>query len=67
MYNNISINETTKNDLDNILALWNDGEVMKYVGFPNGLGETMENLIRWYGWIKKTGQESTITQYIQMI
>ena len=43
----ITISETGESDLENVLALWNDGDVMKYVGFPNGLGETMEGMLRW--------------------
>ena len=43
----ITILETTKNDLLNVQALWADGDVMKFVGFPEGLHETLENLERW--------------------
>ncbi|NLC94884.1 MAG: hypothetical protein GX676_04250 [Bacilli bacterium] len=39
-YSEIMIKETTEEDLDNIMTLWNNGEVMKYVGFPEGLGIT---------------------------
>ncbi len=51
MYENIIVKETEKEDLKNVLALWNDGEVMKFVGFPEGLGETMESVEAWYTWI----------------
>ena len=44
---NLIIKETTKEDLDNVLSLWNDGDSMKFVGFPNGLGITMEKLEKW--------------------
>lgn len=40
----IQIIETSETDLENIASLWNDGDVMKYVGFPNGLGVTVEYL-----------------------
>lgn len=43
----ITIQETTRDDLLNIQALWADGDVMKFVGFPEGLHETLENLERW--------------------
>lgn len=46
----IKITETTKDDLENILSLWNDGEVMFFVGFPNGLGISMEKLVEWLPW-----------------
>lgn len=43
MYNKmINIKETTKEDLSNIVSLWNNGDVMFYVGFPKGLGVTVE-------------------------
>jgi RimJ/RimL family protein N-acetyltransferase len=29
------------------MKLWNDGQVMFYVGFPNGLGVTLERLQQW--------------------
>lgn len=44
---NINIRETKKEDLLNIMELWNNGEVMHYVGFPNGLGIKLEDLERW--------------------
>ena len=44
----ILIKETKEEDLKNILALWNNGEVMKYVGFPNGLEYNYEKILNWY-------------------
>lgn len=41
------IKETASEDLKNVMDLWNDGEVMFYVGFPNGLGVTLEGLTKW--------------------
>ena len=43
----ITIRETTKNDLSNVQKLWADGDVMKFVGFPEGLHETDESMSRW--------------------
>lgn len=43
----ISIKETDQSDLTNIMQLWNDGQVMFYVGFPKGLGVTMDRLQEW--------------------
>ena len=48
---NITIKETTKDDLDNIMSLWNDGEVMYFVGFPDGLGITKEEMEKWFEWV----------------
>lgn len=50
-YSEIMIKETTEEDLDNIMTLWNNGEVMKYVGFPEGLGITKKELENWYKYI----------------
>lgn len=44
---NIIIKETLLEDLKNVMDLWNNEEVMFYVGFPNGLGITLEQLERW--------------------
>jgi RimJ/RimL family protein N-acetyltransferase len=44
----ILIKETGEEDLTNILALWNNGDVMKYVGFPNGLEYSYEKILNWY-------------------
>ena len=33
----LTIKETTRADLPNIQSLWADGDVMKFVGFPDGL------------------------------
>ena len=43
----ITIKETTKNDLSSVQQLWADGDVMKFVGFPEGLHETDEAMRRW--------------------
>lgn len=46
----ITIKETTKDDLENVISLWNDGDVMFFVGFPQGLGMTMEKMESWIRW-----------------
>lgn len=48
MNNNCEIKETSERDFQNILSLWNNGEVMSFVGFPNGLGITLEKLHDWF-------------------
>ena len=45
--NKLVIKKTKSEDLENVMSLWNDGEVMKYVGFPNGIGVTVERLEKW--------------------
>lgn len=47
---NIIIKETTKDDLDNVILLWNNGEVMQFVGFPEGLGVTKDKMESWIEW-----------------
>lgn len=46
----IFIKETSKEDLLNIMSLWNNGEVMSFVGYPQGLGMTLPKLIDWLPW-----------------
>ena len=43
----IEIIETTRKDLDNVQRLWADGDVMRFVGFPDGLHETAEAMEAW--------------------
>ena len=43
----IIIRETTANDLVHVKQLWADGDVMKFVGFPEGLHETEESMKKW--------------------
>lgn len=45
------IRETTREDLANVQSLWADGDVMKFVGFPEGLHLTEEEMQDWYKWI----------------
>ena len=44
----ITIKETTETDLANVRRLWADGDVMKFVGFPEGLHETEESMRKWF-------------------
>ena len=43
-------------ELVNVKQLWADGDVMKFVGFPNGLHETDEGMS--VDFIRKTNYES---------
>ncbi|QIK68974.1 GNAT family N-acetyltransferase [Erysipelothrix sp. HDW6C] len=43
----MQIKKTEYKDLVNVQKLWNHPEVMKYVGFPDGLGITFEALESW--------------------
>lgn len=44
------IRESSNEDLENILSLWNNGEVMSFVGFPEGLGVSMDKMVEWLSW-----------------
>ena len=46
----IIIKETTIEDVKNVQRLWADGDVMRFVGFPDGLHETDENMEKWLNW-----------------
>lgn len=48
----IEVKETTMNDIDNIQRLWADGDVMRFVGFPDGLHQTGEEMKGWFRWIE---------------
>ena len=48
----IEVRETTARDIKNVQQLWADGDVMKFVGFPDGLIETDEEMIKWFRWIE---------------
>lgn len=47
----VTFRETTRDDLFDVQRLWADGDVMNYVGFPEGLHQTDEQMRSWYGWI----------------
>lgn len=44
----LSIRATTEDDLPDLGRLWNDGRVMRWVGFPEGLGYDDESLRAWF-------------------
>lgn len=43
----IFIKETAREDLGNTQRLWASGEVMNFVGFPNGLIKSDDEMLRW--------------------
>ena len=53
VYNILQISKTCRDDLRNVQRLWATPEVMKFVGFPEGLHETMEYLEeQWLPWVQ---------------
>ena len=47
----VEIKETTQADIKDVQRLWADGDVMRFVGFPDGLRETDEAMRDWFQWI----------------
>jgi hypothetical protein len=43
----VEMRETTEADLPDLVALWNDGRVMRWVGFPLGLGFDLDRARAW--------------------
>ena len=48
----IAVKETTVKDLEKIQRLWADGDVMRFVGFPDGLKQTDDEMKAWFRWIE---------------
>ena len=44
----IEVRETTAADLADVQRLWADGDVMKFVGFPDGLSQTAGQMQDWF-------------------
>ena len=44
----VEIRPTTADDLPDLGRLWNDGRVMRWVGFPEGLGHDEHSLDTWF-------------------
>lgn len=50
----VLVRSTKEEDFSALLILWNDGLVMKSVGFPQGLGYDMERVSQWYTWLQES-------------
>jgi RimJ/RimL family protein N-acetyltransferase len=44
----IVIRETSEGDLPALVALWNDGRIMRWVGYPDGLGIDEHGARAWF-------------------
>jgi RimJ/RimL family protein N-acetyltransferase len=44
----LMLRATSEQDLPDLRALWNDGRVMRWVGFPDGLDYDAAAMSRWY-------------------
>lgn len=56
----IIIKRTAENDLVNVMDLWNNGKVMFYVGFPDGLNTTIDEMKQW---LNKINQNELCRHY----
>ena len=45
-YKELTIRTATQNDSLTLLNWWNDGKVMAHAGFPNGLNETNDSILK---------------------
>lgn len=50
----VIIKSTEEEDLKDIQNLWNNGEVMKWIGYPNGLNVSVVKLKKWLEKINKS-------------
>ena len=57
----ITIRRTREDDLSDVLALWNDGRVMRWVGFPDGLGYDLKKM---RGWFDKLQSDSAVNHFV---
>jgi RimJ/RimL family protein N-acetyltransferase len=49
----VRLRETREDDLDDLVELWNDGRVMRWVCYPEGLGITREGALDWLAVIRR--------------
>lgn len=43
-FENLTIRNATTDDAEQLASWWNDGKIMAHAGFPNGTGETVEEI-----------------------
>lgn len=56
---------TGEADLENVRKLWASPEVMHYVGFPEGLHKTLEELRQWLPWVQQPPSRQHYSVYAQ--
>ena len=44
-YNHLTIRNATVDDAEQLALWWNDGRVMAHAGFPNGTGQTVQEIV----------------------
>ncbi len=64
----VEIRPTGEEDLENVQRLWASPEVMRFVGFPEGLHESMEHLRNeWLPWVQEPPLRRHYSVYAQGI
>lgn len=59
----MNINKTELKDLKNIELLWNNGQVMKYVGYPEGINTNQTKLNEWFSSIESSNDRAHYSIY----
>lgn len=64
----VEIRSTGRADLSNVQRLWATPEVMRFVGFPDGLQETLEDLeTKWLPWVQNLPERQHYSIYARGI
>jgi len=61
----VELRLTGEGDLENVQKLWASPEVMRYVGFPEGLHKTLEELRQWLPWVQQPPKRQHYSVYVQ--
>lgn len=61
----IEMRLTGEADLENVQKLWTSPEVMRYVGFPEGLHQSLEELCQWLPWVQQPPKRQHYSVYAQ--
>jgi RimJ/RimL family protein N-acetyltransferase len=63
----VLIRTTSQGDLVDLMELWNDGRVMHWVGFPDGLGYDREAIQDWFDKLQSNPQRHHFVVHTQGI
>ena len=61
----VLIRPTVQDDLPFLRTLWNDGQVMRYLGYPEGMHVTDEGMAHWWALTPQThGEKNNNSSYL---
>ncbi len=63
----VSLCETRERDLPRLLRLWNDGRVMRWVGFSEGLGFDEKRITEWFRAVNDDPDRHHFVIYVEEI